>query len=209
MPITGGKQKQAPGKKGGGGRMPSKRSINLAAVNEKPGGWLITFLFVGAVLVGAVILIRTTVADRMHTLSEVRQEIALLEAQLQEGSVRVEDYDRLSEVYAHYTWSGLTAEEAARPDYAAAMDLLYRVILSRMTLDSWTLSGNELTLSINGGTLDEINQIAEELNADEVVNYCSVTAAALSSVTTSSERPLDQEMVTANMVIYLKSANRG
>ena len=209
MPITGGKQKRTPGKKSGGGRMPSKRSINLATVNEKPGGWLITFLFVGAVLIGTVVLIRTTVAERMRTLSEVREEIARLEAQLQEGDVRVEDYDRLSEVYAHYTWSGLTAEEAGRPDYAAAMNLLERVILSRMTLDSWTLSGNELTLSINGGTLDEINQIAEELNADEIVNYCSVTAAALSSVTTSSERPLDQEMVTANMIIYLKSANRG
>lgn len=198
-----------PGKKSGGGRMPSKRTINLAAANEKPDDWLIMLLFVAAVLIGAAFLVRATVAERMRALSEVRQEIAQLQTRLEEGGVRVQDYDRLSDVYAHYTWSGMNPEEAGRPDYTAAMELLERVILSRMTLDSWTLNGNELTLSINGGTLEEINQIAEELNADAIVNHCSVTAAALSSVTTSSENVLEEEMVTANMVIYLKSADRG
>ena len=115
----------------------------------------------------------------------------------------MENFDRLSEVYAHYTWSGLTEEELNRADYVAAMDLLEQTIPEQIGLDAWTLNGNEMTVSVHSGTLEEINQLAQTLDADALTDYCSVTATATAGAGTGDET------VTATLLIYFKGAERG
>ena len=187
---------------------PTKRSINLAAANEKKlSVWLIIPVIIIAAI--AVVMIgRVAVADRLGALYEVRREAAQLRRQLEEGNARIAEYEGLDEVYAHYTWADMTSEEMNWPDYVEAMELLERTVLSRMTLDSWDLKGNQLRLSINGRTLQEINRLSEELNAEPLVDYCSVTTAVMGGYVTSSENVMEVEMVSADIVIYLKPAER-
>ena len=187
---------------------PTKRNINLAAVQKKK---LSVWLIVPMAALAAVAVItagRVMVADRLGELYELRRETSHLRRQLEEGNAKIAEYDGLEEVYAHYTWDDMTPEEKSWPDYVEAMDLLERAVLTKMTLDSWDLKGNQLRLSINGRTLQEINQLAKELNADPLVDYCSVTTAAIGGPITSSENIQTVEMVSADIVIYMRPAER-
>ena len=91
----------------------------------------------------------------------------------------------------------MTEEELSRADRLAVMGMLREVVLPRTPLDAWSLSGNQLTMSISGSTLEAINETAKAIRAQEMVDYCTVNTASTAS-----------GAVTANIVIYLKDNPR-
>ena len=178
--------------------MPFKVLVNLATVGEKH----LRLSFVIPVIVLAVLcvclLFKFAVLDRLAAAAQARQEVAQVQAQVDLGYKQIEGFGELNETYAHYTTSGMTEEELKRANRTAVMEMLRLVVMPRTPLDSWSLSGNRLTLSINGATLEEINQTTSAIRADPLVDYCTVNTAA------TDDRTEAQNNVTANIVIYLK-----
>ncbi len=181
------------------GKLPSKTTINLATVGQKKVNYAVvipTFIIAIAVIALAS---KFLVIDRLAEVSAAQAQAAALQKQLDEAYEELESYGDLNETYAHYTYSGFTEEELTRSSRVAVLQLIRSKVLPSVTLDSWALSGNELTLVISGDSLQKINLLAQELNDDELVSYCTVNTANTSDALLSSRL----EAVSARILVYL------
>lgn len=175
------------GKKGGGKpqklnkkNAPQKRSINLAEIGVKKTNYPVAIAALVLILVGAACLAKFGVIDRLITVDQARREVAALQTQVEEGYAAIEAVGDLADKYAHYTYSGMTDAELSRADRVEVLDLIDRMLLNRdnISVASWTLHDNLLTLQLTGDTLQELNLACQQLEQDALVDYCTVTTAS-------------------------------
>ncbi len=192
-----------PGKKKKGaarGKLPAKRSINLVGVGEKPIQVSVALPAIILIILAAAAFSKFGVIDRMMALSRAQQEVSRLRTELTQAYATLEGFGELAEEYAHYTYSGMTNEELTRVDRVLVVDLVQRIITPEKFYGSWTVSGNQLSISITGSTLQDINLLVQALNEDDLVDFCTVRTAA----TTDDYRDEDDDsLVTAQIVAYL------
>ena len=83
-----------------------------------------------------------------------------------------------------------------RPD---VLKLLQDVVFPKVKVSSWSLEGSQLILPVTGTTLADINKLAQELNAQDLVDYCTVTTA------TTDNSDGESGSVTGQITIFLKT----
>ena len=193
-------KKDAPGKTERRVKIPEKRSINLATVNEKKIDLRIAIPAIALILVAAVAFSKFAVLDRLKAVDEAQAEVHALQTRLDAGYAELAGMDDLSEKYAHYTLSGMTQEEQSLVERGEILEMLERVVLKHFQADRWTLDRNTLTLTVTGSTLRQVNELIQDLQEEEIVDYCTVTTAS----NTSRDKENLSEPVTANIVVYLK-----
>jgi len=180
------------------GRMPTKRDINLAVVGEKKIKIGIAFPAILLILVGAVLFSKFLVIDRLAEVSAAEREVARLQDELDRGYEELADYAELADLYAHYTYSGMTDEEMARVSRVDAMSVIERVVFTKAEVDSWSLSGNQLQLNMSESTLQEINLTVQELNKEPLVDFCTVSTAVRKD---PNARDVDEDTIVSAVVI--------
>ena len=168
-------EKKAGGKRG---KLPVKRSINLAMTDEKPVNWKVGIPAFILILVAAFAFGKFAVADRLLEVNRAEAEVAALRTELNAAYDRLNSFGELTEIYAHYTYSGMTQDEISRADRASAIALIRRVILPRGQVSNWTLSGNVLTLNFVCDDLRVVNRTVRDIESDPHVNFCTVNTAA-------------------------------
>ncbi len=182
------------------GKLPSKKGINLAIVGQKKVNYKL-FLPALIIVTAAVILFgKFMVIDRLTAVSEAQNRVTALQNQLDACYAEIDSYGDLNDTYAHYTYSGFTEEELTRTSRVKVLKLIRTKVLNNCTLDSWALSGNELTLIVSGNNLQEINKLAQIIQDDETVNYCTVNTANTGDNLLNSEA---LDLVSARVLVYL------
>ena len=193
------------------GKMPQKRTINLAPIGvKKINAKLILAELVLVALIGALFG-KFFVVDRYASMLRASAEVSTLRTQLAEEYDKVASYGYLEDEYAHYNYSGMTEEELSLVDRAAIIRLVQEETRTSKGLDSWSLSGNLLTLTVSGRDLQEINQMAKQLENFDLVEACTVVAATKEDVqdpvpVTETVRP--ENYVRANILVYLQSEEK-
>ena len=194
-------------------KLPVKRSINLAGAGEKPLNLKIGVPAIILILIAAVALGKFGVADRLTALNRANAEVNTLNSRLEQVYKKIDQYSELEEKYAHYTYTGMTDEELSRVDRTETVKMIERVVLPSSKLSSWSISGNQLTLTVTAETLQEVNLMAQRLEEEEIVSYCQVTQAATdkheyygSSGTQSDGEDAENAIygITANVTAFLK-----
>ena len=186
------------------GRLPKKSTINFAQVGVKRFRWGVALPSLALVLVVAVLFGKFMVFDRLAAVTAAENEAAAVQAQIDASEANIEKYGKLNDVYAHYTYSGMTEEELNRVDRMQVLDLLERVVFPRTPAEQWQLNGNRLTLTIEGLTLQEINLTAQALLEDDLVSYCEVNTATTDPDSSRfAMEHLDPDKVSASIVVYL------
>ncbi|MGN0403842.1 MAG: hypothetical protein ACI4F1_01345 [Bariatricus sp.] len=186
--------------------LPDKRTINFVGVGEKPINVKIAVPGVVIIVLAAVIFSKFAVVDRLVAVSKAQSEAAVVKAQLDAGYQKIEEYGEMADDYAHYTYSGMTSEELNQADRVEVLNLIRRVVLSQSGVSSWSIQGNQMSLSIGGSTLQKINLIVQQLEADDLVDFCTVTTASTNDRGTGSNTVTGaNEVVTAEVTIYLSS----
>lgn len=184
------------------GRIPTKTNINFAVVGVKRTRWWLVILVAILILAAAAAVAKFLVLDRLAEVSAAENEAGQVRSQLSACYDRIAEFGELNEAYAHYTYSGMTEEELARVDRADVMELLQRVVFPLTDVSTWDLSGNQLTMNIEGRTLQDINLTVQKLMEDELVDYCEISTATTEARSRRDVRP-GEEMVTANVIAYL------
>ncbi len=190
-------EKKAGGKRG---KLPVKRSINLAMTDEKPVNLKVGIPAFILILVAAFAFGKFAVADRLLEVSRAEAEVAALRSELNAAYDRLNSFGELTEIYAHYTYSGMTQEEISRADRASAIALIRRVILPRGQVSNWTLSGNVLTLNF---VCDDLRVVNRTVQADPHVNFCTVNTAATND---NYNNIYADGGVNARIMVYLNPA---
>ena len=201
------------GKKNSGRiKLPDKTTINLVGIGEKPIKVSIAIPAIILIVIAAAALSKFGVIDRYAAMSAAQSRAAAVQAELDDCYDRMESFGELSDQYAHYTYSDMTTEELSRADRVAAVDLIDRVIRPTVEVGAWSLSGNQLSVTVTGQTLRQINTLMLRLQDEPLVNYTTVTTAS----TNETVRPIKDDdgkeidveslvSVTSNVTIYLNS----
>ena len=185
------------------GRIPTKTEINFAQVGVKRVRWWVLLPGVLLVLVVLAAFTKFLGLDKLAEVTTAQTEAAQVHAQLDACNERIGKYGELNDLYAHYTYSGMTEEELGRVDRVAVMELLERVVFPRTQVSTWTLNGNQLSMQIEGNTLQEINVTVQKLLEDDLVSYCEVNTAATTDSRYTRTVQTETDKVVANIVVYL------
>ena len=159
------------------GHMPVKRVINLASVGEKPIRLSSAIPSVLLVIVLAGLLSKIAVTDRFAKVSEMRREVSAVQRQVDEVTEALGGFGDMTDRYAHYTFSSFSQDELIRTDRIAILDMVERMVMPIMVGSTWTVSGNQMVLNIQGATLEAINQLMQQLEAEPLVDYCTISTA--------------------------------
>ena len=205
-------KKDLNGKAAGGrrrrGALPVKRVINLAEVDKKTIDLRIAIPAILLILAAAFVFSKFAVADRLIAVSRAEGEVAAVQRELDAAYRRLDSFGELTELYAHYTFSGMTDEEIHRTDRAEILNLLRNVILPDVAVDAWNVKGNVLNVTMTADTLEDINRNVQKINGNELVDFCTVNNAKTNenrrTVTGGGrEETIIETSVTAQVVAYL------
>lgn len=186
-------------------RTPVKESINLAGVGVKPIKVYLAIPGILLIIAAACLLSKFAVIDRLAEVSAAENRVVQLRSELAAANAKLAGYDELNEKFAHYTYTGMTTEELTRVDRSEVIALIQRVVIPNAALDSWNVSGNQLTLSIVGSSLQQINLLAQQLNEETIVDFCTVRTASTTAANyqvSIEEAEADQD-VAAQVIVYL------
>ena len=203
-------------------KTPVKRSVNLATIGVKTVNLKIAIPAVIIIVLAAAAFSKFGVADRLNAMSKAEGADAQARAELSAAYEKYDSFTDVDDKFAHYTYSGMTEEELNRADRVAVVELIDRAITRDENETSWTLSGNQLTVSVSGSTLQEISELVQELEKEPLVSYVTVTTAKMNETSASSAGTASQTgesqttsasdavimpntKVVANIVVYLQN----
>ena len=187
--------------------MPQKRSINLALVGVERIDPKLALAGSLIVLILAAMFSKFLVADRLAAMNRESAQVAALRTQLSQEYDKVASFGSIADEYAHYTYSGMTEEELSLVDRADVIRMIKEGTENNREVESWSLRGNVVTLTVSGRDLQEINQLARRLEQFDLVNTCTVTAASKEEIQAKgSSGPEDgSSVVRANIIVFLQS----
>ena len=184
------------------GRIPTKQNINLALVGVKRTRWGLAIPAIVLIVVLAALFGKFLVYDRLQEVAAAQAEVDAVQQQIKGYEAKIAEYGELNELFAHYTYTGMTAEELARVDRIDIMDMIKRVVMPQLEVSRWELNGNRLQMTVEGDSLQKINLTAQKLLEDELVSYCEVNTAATDAKKVQNQT-VTSEKVAANIVVYL------
>ena len=181
-----------------------KKQINLALAGQKKKHYFVAIPAIGAIVVAAGVIGKVAVADRLVKMSEAQSAASELQKQVDDITAYIDSLGDLQETYAHYTYQGLNADELSYLNRPEVLQLMKNVIFPKVTVSSWSVSGNQLTLPVTGENLSDINSLVQELEQVPIVDYCNVmTAVTDSSSTDENGNPVSSDTVTGQIIVYL------
>ena len=186
-----------------GAQFPVKRSINFMTAGVKPLRITDTIPYILVSFLAVILVGKFAIVDRFQRVYEEQEKVAELQQSLALAYRTLDRYEDLSELYAHYTYSGMTATELSLASRVEVMNLIERYITPSAEVTSWRVSGNSLTVTISSSTLQAVNLMTQQVENDPLVSFCSVTTAATVS---DNDRIRTEEYVNAQMIIYLRDA---
>lgn len=181
-----------------------KKQINLALAGQKKKHYFVAIPAIGAIVVAAGVIGKVAVADRLVKMSEAQSAASELQKQVDDITAYIDSFGDLQETYAHYTYQGLNADELSYLNRPEVLQLMKNVIFPKVTVSSWSVSGNQLTLPVTGENLLDINSLVQELEQVPIVDYCNVmTAVTDSNSTDENGNPVSSDTVTGQIIVYL------
>ncbi len=186
--------------------LPTKQTINLADHNAKPLklGIVIPLIVLLALCVAAAG--KFAVYDRFMQVVAAQSQVYQLRAELNLANDKLASFDELSDMYAHYTYSGMTAKELSRVDRARIVVLIQKVVIPEVIVYNWSVSENMLTMNVTGSSLQALNLLVQRLNDEDIVDFSSLRNAQKSDTTSATSGTEEEETkmdVTAQIVAYL------
>lgn len=188
------------------GHVPVKRSINFVTVGEKPIDWKVAVPAIILIVFLAGFISKVAVIDRLAALNAAYEEVYQLQEQINAQTDRYNNLPDISEDYAHYTVSNMTAEERNRISRVTVMNVVQKIILPVAPLDSWELSENKLSIHISNNTLTEITAMMDSIREDSSVLDCLMQSE--STTVSTKDNISTEETITAEVDIYFKTTEQ-
>ncbi len=191
-----------------GSRYPSKTSMNL--VQREKTEWSLSravpSVLIVVVLVG--LFVKFGIVDQYARVSEATQEVTQAQAQLDALDASLTGYDSLKGEYAQYSTDYLSSDSATLVDRTTILGTIEDTLMSKATVTSVAISGNDVTVSLSGASLASVGEMARQIQQMSSVSSVSVSTAS-SKATTSNTSATDSDTVDATMKISMAASSGG
>ena len=164
------------------GKLPAKKSINMAVVGQKKTRISTAILAVILILIAAAAIGKFLVMDRLNEVDREQQKVRELRNELSLANAKLDSFGELKETYAHYTFADMTGEELRRVERSDVVELIERVVLPAAELNSWNVKENQLILNVTLDTLQDTNLLAQLLNEEDMVEFATVKNAVTNEI---------------------------
>lgn len=182
----------APGK----GPTPAKSTMNLFRKEKSEIRLSVVIPCVVLILIAAALFAKFAVIDRFAKLGELEAQLADEKATLDATKKSYADYNEVAEEYSRYNYTGYDKSIADRLDVLA---LLEREVFPMAGVESLSVSGKTLSMTLRGLTLEQVSELLQKLEADPLVAHVTVSTTGYGeSVGTGEPR--------ANMTVELADA---
>ncbi len=182
------------------GKVPTKSFINIVAKKKQPFSIKRNLPLILVLVVVFAVLLKFTMFDRVAKIVVETNRVSAMQEELADANAKIGSMKEVDDLYAHYTTSGMTEEELGRVDRVEAMKLIDKKFMKGNISKSWNLTGNVMTLKVNGPSLRELNQVAADLEQNDIVERCVIQSA--------NKKTGDNGEVAVTFVIYLKQAEK-
>jgi HAMP domain-containing protein len=164
-------------------RYPTKTTLNLViredSINRPAYAFPIFILIVIAVLAFA----KFAVIDRLAELSAARTNLASQQAELKTKTGANADFNKVTNEYNRYFFSGYSEAENSQTDRTAIINLLEQKLIYSAKVSSIAVMGNKATVVLSGVTLEELSAIMRNIKDDKNVSEVAVSSAGTQSKT--------------------------
>ena len=173
------------------GKLPVKKSINMAVVGQKKTRVSTAILALILILLVAAAVGKFLVMDRFAEVEREEQKVRDLRNELSLANAKLDSFGELKNTYAHYTFADMTSEELRRVERSDVVELIERVdvveliervVLPAANLNSWNVRQNQLTLNVTLDTLQDTNMLAQILNEEDMVEFATVKNAVTNEI---------------------------
>ena len=93
------------------GRVPNKQSINLATVGIKKTNWGVVILVLVLIFLALGAAGKFLILDRVMEVKAAEAEADEVLLQINMVNMKIKQYGEMNDIYAHYTYTGMTEEE--------------------------------------------------------------------------------------------------
>ena len=183
------------------GKIPTKNYINVMIRSKKEFNLRKHLPIIILIAVLLLAFCKFMVFDRLAAVIIETNKVSSLQEQLVEVNSQIDELSEYDDMYAHYTTSGMTEEELSLVDRVAAMRLVGEAFRGGNISRSWNLTGNVMTLQVSGPSLNELNDLASELELDPIVERCVISSA--------DKRTDANGNVIVTFTVYLHKAGAG
>ncbi len=178
--------------------MASKTTLNLAMRDRDLSKSPVVVLPVIALIVGIAVLVSLGVGSQLARVSKAQGEVDDIRATISELQAACADYDEVQAEYNRYTYKDYDRTIADRLD---VLSLMERDIYPVCSVQDFSVAGRQLSLVVEGLTLESTSALITRLNSEELVDGVSVSTYDATS-DTGTVYPL------TNMVIVLADATQ-
>lgn len=179
--------------------MASKTSLNLAMRERDLSKSPVIVLPVVAVIAALALLVSWGVGSRLAQVNAAQREVDDMRANIAQLQAGYADYDEVQAEYNRYTYKDYDRTIADRLD---VLSLMERDIYPVCAVRDFSVAGRQLSLVVEGLTLDSTSKLITQLNGENLVRSVSVSTYDATS-DTGTVYPL------TNMVIVLADAAQG
>ncbi len=176
----------------------SKTSLNLAMRDRDLSKSPVVVLPVIAVIVGLAVLVSWAVGSQLARVNKAQKEVDGIRATISELQAAYADYDEVQAEYNRYTYKDFDRTIADRMEVLALME---RDIYPVCSVREFSVAGRQLSLVVEGLTLESTSALINQLNSEKLVAGVSVSTYDATS-DTGTVYPL------TNMVIVLADATQ-
>ena len=182
------------------GKIPTKNYINVLVKKKQPFSIQKNLPLIIVLVIIFLVLFKFAMFDRLATIIIDTNKVSTMQEEIADINSKINAMKGVEDQYAHYTTSGMTAEELGRVDRVKAMKLINKQFMRANVCRSWNLTGNVMTLKVNGPSLRELNQTAAELEENDIVERCVIS--------TADKRLAEGDDVVVTFIIYLKQPDK-
>lgn len=181
------------------GSAPSKSTMNLFQKEKSQIRLSVVIPCVVLILIAAALFAKFAVIDRFARLGELEAQLADEKAALDATRKSYADYNEVAEEYSRYNYTGYDKSIADRLDVLA---LLEREVFPVAGVESLSVSGKTMSMTLRGLTLEQVSELLHKLEADPLVEHVTVSTMGYGeNVGTGEPR--------ANMTVELADASEG
>lgn len=150
----------------------SKQTLNLAVrerdITKSPALALGVILLILAVAA----LISWAVGSRLAQVTAAQKEVDAIEENIRQMAATYADFDEVKAQYNRYTYKDYDRSIADRLDVMALME---RQVFPVCQVRSFSVAGRQMSLVLEGLTLDSTSALISSLNAEPMVGSVSVS----------------------------------
>lgn len=146
-----------------------------------------------AIILVTLLFTKFAILDPLQQKTDALAELSAKQDQMAVINAKLAGWDELQALYGRYSYGWMTENETNLVERMDIVRLLETKILPRARIEDFTISGNVLTVNLEGITLKQTSSLVTTLEQDPLVTSATVYKASND----------DAEIKEVNMVVIL------